>query len=90
MKSYNDPEIQALPLELRCCFFVQGWNLERGTPITNMDEWAEQIGWLAFYSNLDETSREEDQRLAIQKAKEKVAKVIAFAQSLGLQEPSRG
>lgn len=88
MKSYNDPDIQALPLELRCCYFVQGWSLQRGTPITNIADWADQVGWLAFYFNLAETSRAEDKRLAVQKAKERVTEVIAFALSLGLPGPS--
>lgn len=88
MKSYNDPDIQALPLELRCCYFVQGWSLQRGTPITSIADWADQVGWLAFYFNLTETSRAEDKRLAVQKAKERVKEVIAFALSLGLPGPS--
>ena len=81
MTQINDSAVTNLPLELRCCYFVQGWNLNYGH-ISTVDEWAEQVGWLAFYSNLDETSREEDKALAISKAKEKVAKVISFAESL--------
>jgi hypothetical protein len=82
MKHFSDPDVLALPLELRCCFFVQGWNLDRATPISTVDEWADCIGWMAFYSNLDETSREEDRCLAAQKAKDAVARVISFAESL--------
>lgn len=81
MTQANDPDVTKLPLELRCCFFVQGWNLSHGH-IKTIDDWAEQVGWLAFYSNLDDTSREEDKALAVSKAKEKVAKVISFAESL--------
>jgi len=84
MKQANDTDVTKLPLELRCCFFVQGWKLSYGH-IKTVDDWAEQVGWLVFYSNLDETSREEDKALAVSKAKEKVAKVIAFAESLFLQ-----
>lgn len=81
MKDFTATEVRALSLDLRCCYFVQGWNLERSPAITTVDDWAEQIGWLAFYTNLDDTSREDDKRLAVMRAKEKVARVIAFVET---------
>lgn len=80
MKPFTDPKVKALPLELRCCYFVQGWNLDN-SHINNVDEWAEKVGWLAYYSNLDESSRDDDVRAAVLRAKERVARLMAFVAS---------
>jgi hypothetical protein len=73
-------------MELRCCYFIQGWNLHN-VKINSLDEWANTVGWLAFYANLDESSRDEDKAAAVHKAKVKAVYLISFVRSFA--EPAK-
>lgn len=46
MRRLNEEEIQALSLEMKVCYMLQGWNnvINPKTP----EEWAEQVGFFNF------------------------------------------
>ena len=41
-----DGEIDNLPLDIRCCYFIQPWNTSFSP--TSIKEWAETLGWVIF------------------------------------------
>lgn len=68
----TDKEKADLPLELKCCFFIEGWN--HFAHITDVEDWAEQVGHLRFeYPTVQED---------IDAAKNKAERLIEFVKSL--------
>ena len=48
-RDLTELEVEALPLEMRCCWFVCPWNVSMiGTTV---QEWAEQVGYMAYPNN---------------------------------------
>ena len=62
----TEEEVQTLPAGLRICFHLQAWTRSRAPK--SLEEWAAEVGWLAYYRNADETSVEEDKAAAVKRA----------------------
>lgn len=61
-------QVAALPLELRCCFYLMPWN--NAAEFRTVKEWADELGWYAF--------RAEDAGDASQRAQQEANRLIAF------------
>jgi len=67
---FTPEEVEKFPLEMRCCFHLQGWN--KLIHPQSIDEWAELIGWLNY--NVDACFY----KCAVRKAKETARKLGEF------------
>ena len=80
-------EINALSFEMRCCWFICPWNIYMDG--TTVDEWAEQVGHMAYPDNSSSIMNIGDPD-AVMWAKHEAKRLITFIDEQIYKERPRG